>query len=90
MAAPSDSGGAGFDLASERLGQLPLINLFIERIGVHDALLRQVPSDARCTVSHASALGVLLRSIIVEREPIYRQQERVHVFAGGMFWHPCP
>jgi len=30
-------------------------------------------------------LGVLLRSIIVEREPIYRQQETVSGFASGMF-----
>ena len=28
---------------------------------------------------------MLLRSIIVEREPIYRQQETVHGFADGMF-----
>ena len=28
---------------------------------------------------------VLLRSLIVEREPIYRQQETVHGFADGMF-----
>jgi len=36
-------------------------------------------------VPHAKALGVLLRSIIVEREPIYRQQETVHGFAQGLF-----
>ena len=30
-------------------------------------------------------MGVLLRSIIVEREPIYRQQETVHGSASGMF-----
>jgi len=76
---------ARFILHSERLGPLPVVNHFIERIGVHDALSRHVPSDARCAVTHASALGVLLRSIIVEREPIYRQQETVHGFAGGMF-----
>jgi hypothetical protein len=28
---------------------------------------------------------VLLRSIVVEREPIYRAQETVHSFAAGMF-----
>lgn len=76
---------ARFILRTERLGPLPLVNHFIERIGVHDTLSRHVPSDARCTITHASALGVLLRSIIVEREPIYRQQETVHAFAGGMF-----
>jgi transposase len=74
-----------YGLHSERLGPLPLINPFIERIGLEDALARHVPSDQRCTVPHARALGVLLRSIIVEREPIYRQQETVSGFASGMF-----
>src|SRR5258706_15492480 len=76
---------ARFTLQSERLGPLPLINHFIERIGLEDVLERHIPSDARCAVPHARALGVLLRSIIVEREPIYRQQETVHGFADGMF-----
>ena len=74
---------AGFTLRTERLGPLPLINHFIERIRLHETLLRFVPSDRRCAITHASALGVLLRSIIVEREPIYRQQETVHGFAFG-------
>lgn len=78
-----------FILHSERLGPLPLINHFIDRIGLEDALDRHVPSDARCSVPHARALGVLLRSIIVEREPIYRQQETVHGFASGMFGIPA-
>jgi transposase len=81
----STAKGVGFTLHTERLGPLPLINHFIERIGLHDILSRHVASDARCAVSHASALGVLLRSVIVEREPIYRQQETVHGFAHGMF-----
>ena len=72
-------------LLIERLGPLPIINHFIARMGLHDAFARHVPSDARCVVPHARALGVLLRSIIVEREPIYRQQETVNGFAAGMF-----
>ncbi|OXC77962.1 IS1634 family transposase [Caballeronia sordidicola] len=76
---------ARFILHSERLGPLPLVNHFIDRIGLASLLDRHVPSDARCAVPHAQALGVLLRSIIVEREPIYRQQETVHGFASGMF-----
>ena len=85
QATPSDPGGTGFTLHTERLGPLPLINHFIERMAVHDVLARHVPSDRRCALTHASALGVLLRSIIVEREPIYRQQETVHGYASGMF-----
>jgi Domain of unknown function (DUF4277) len=72
-------------LLIERLGPLPLINHFIERMGLDEAFARHVPSDQRCVVPHARALGVLLRSIIVEREPIYRQQETVNGFAAGMF-----
>jgi transposase len=74
-----------YSLHIERLGPLPLINHFIERMGLDDALARHIPSDQRCAVPHARALGVLLRSIIVEREPIYRQQETVSGFASGMF-----
>jgi len=76
---------ARFKLHSERMGPLPLVNHFIERIGLEELLARHIPSDARCAVPHAQALGVLLRSLIVEREPIYRQQETVHGFASGMF-----
>ena len=54
-------------------------------MGLEEALDKYVPTDARSAVSHARALGVLLRSIIVEREPIYRQNETVHEFAAGMF-----
>ena len=64
-----------FTLRTERLGPLPLINHFIERTGLEGVLDRYVPSDARCVVPHVQSLGVLLRSIIVEREPIYRQQQ---------------
>jgi hypothetical protein len=65
-------------LSTERLGPLPLINHFLQRLGLEELLDRYVPTDTRGVVSHARALGVLLRSIIVEREPIYRQNETVH------------
>lgn len=55
-------------------------------MGLQALLERYVPTpDRRRAVSHAQALGVLLRSILVEREPVYRQQETVHGFAAGMF-----
>lgn len=43
-----------------------------------------------CAIPHAQVLGVLLRSLIVQREPIYRQQETVHGFAGSMFGLSAP
>lgn len=75
-----------FTLRTERLGPLPLVNHFIERMGLAALLEKHVPTtDRRCRLSHAQALGVLVRSIVVEREPIYRAQETVHGFAAGLF-----
>jgi transposase len=79
-----------YRLRVERLGPLPLVNHFIDRLGLEETLARRVPTeDARSRLSHAQALGVLLRSIIVEREPIYRQQETVQDFAPGLFGVPA-
>ena len=77
---------ARFSLRSERLGPLPLINHFVKRIGLQELLERYVPTtDKRCIVPHALALGVLLRSIVIEREPMYRQGETAHGFACELF-----
>jgi transposase len=55
-------------------------------MGLAVLLEKHVPTgDKRCRVPHAQALGVLVRSIVVEREPIYRAQETVHGFAAGLF-----
>ena len=65
---------------------MPLINHFLARIGLEARLDRFVPTlDRRVRLPYAKALGVLLRSILVEREPIYRQHETVSTFAEGAF-----
>jgi transposase len=82
---PSEA-DSGFTLVSERMGALPLVNSFIERMDLSALMERFVPTtDRRSALTHAQALGVLLRSIIVEREPIYRQQECVGGFEAGLF-----
>ncbi len=69
-----------------RLGPLPLINHFLEHLSLPALLERFVPTtDRRCRLSHGKSLAILLRSILVEREPIYRQQETVRNFAPGAF-----
>jgi Domain of unknown function (DUF4277) len=79
-------GQGPFTLRTERLGPLPIINHFLQRMGLEAVLDRAVPTaDRRCDVPHARAQGVLLRSVIVAREPIYRQQETVRTFAPAMY-----
>jgi len=75
-----------FDLVCERLGPLPLLNHFIEQFDLEAILERFVPTrDGRCRLPYAKGLGVLIRSIIVEREPIYRHQDAIHGFAPELF-----
>ena len=67
---------ASLDLESRRLGPLPLVNHFLERLGLEALLDRFVPTpDPRTHMPHARGLGVLLRSFLIERQPLYRQQE---------------
>ena len=73
-------------LDRQRLGPLPLVNHFLDRLGLLPLLDRFVPSPARRGgPSSARALGVLLRSILLEREPIYRQAELAASFAPVAF-----
>jgi transposase len=75
-----------FTLRTERLGPLPIVNHFLARLGLEEVLEKHVPThDRRVSFPYARGLGVLLRSIIVEREPIYRQQETVRTFAPAMY-----
>jgi transposase len=75
-----------FTLRTERLGPLPLVNHFLARLDLAGILARHVPTaDRRVAIPYAAGLGILVRSIVVEREPIYRQGETVRTFAAGLY-----
>ena len=64
MALQAPLSPSALGILAERLGPLPLVNHFLSRMGLLELLEQHVPTtDGRSTVSHAQALGVLLRSI---------------------------
>ena len=74
------------ELRSERLGPLPLVNVFLERLDLEARLERFVPNAGRrVRLPFASSLMVLLRSLLVEREPLYAQASAVGSFAPSVF-----
>jgi transposase len=82
----TDWSAQALSLQSERLGPLPLVNHFLKRLGLEALLERFVPTlDRRVRLPYAKALLVLLRSVLVEREPLYRQGETVHGFCPAAF-----
>jgi transposase len=61
-----------FELESSRLGALPVIDHFLERIDLPGMLARYLPArDARTSLAAATVIGVLVRNLCVEREPLY-------------------
>jgi transposase len=68
--------GSVFELHSERVGALPIVNWFLARIGVDEALAAHVPTDdRRLRLAPAAALGVVVRNLIVDHEPVYAMGE---------------
>ena len=63
-----------------------MVNHVLEQLGVEALLERFVPTeDRRVRIPHARCLGVLLRSITVEREPVYREADRVAAFDPELY-----
>ena len=62
----SDHPQPPFELQSQRLGALPIIDLFLRRAGVERVLARYLlPGDRRIALPGAVAIGVLVRKPVL-------------------------
>ena len=61
-----------FDLDSKYIGVLPIVNHFLERLKFKEVLEKYLPpADERFKITPNQALGLLVRSLIVCRTPLY-------------------
>ncbi len=61
-----------FELQPSRLSALPIVDRFFGRMGLAARLERCLPAgDARVSLPTATAIGVLVRNLCLEREPLY-------------------
>ena len=61
-----------FTLDTDQLGALPIIDVFIDRLGLGRLLEVFVPhNDARLKLAPAAALGVVVRNLVAGRRPVY-------------------
>jgi transposase len=59
-------------LRTEVLGAMPIIDVFCKRLGLGELMESFVPSaDARVKLGPAGSLGVLVRNLVLHREPVY-------------------
>ena len=67
----------GASLEQRRIGALPIVNAFLERLGLQSLFDGYVPADPRACLAPSASLLVLLRSLVVERAPVYKIAEWV-------------
>lgn len=74
-----------FELHSQAVGALPIVNWFLARIGLDDALGAHVPcDDRRLRLAPAAALGVVVRNLIIDHGPLYALGEWAASFDPGL------
>jgi len=78
----------GFGLRSQVLGPLPIINRFLERLRVDRLLELAVDADPRSRIPPGQTLGVVLRSLIESRLPVYALTEWVAARAPAVLGLP--
>ncbi len=77
--APKATAGS-FTLHSRAIGALPIINRFIQRCRIRETLEKFLPAeDGRNRVN--TAILLLVRNILISREPIYGLGEWAAAFA---------
>jgi transposase len=76
----------GFTLRSYEVGALPLLNRLLERMRLEELLGQYLPrDDSRCVLPTSRVLLVLVRNILVSREPVYAVAEWAAGFASDLF-----
>ncbi len=72
-----------FELRSEMIGPLPVVNHFLSRMRIAEILQKYLPNDdARLRLAPAAVIGVLVRNIVVCHRPVYAISE------WAMPYHP--
>jgi transposase len=81
----TDAHAAGHTLTSTRLAALPVLDRLLQRLRLDEFLRGHLPhEDRRARVPTATALSVLLKNLLISREPLYGVGEWAarHVPAG--------
>jgi transposase len=76
---------AGFELDSQLLGPLPIVDAFCGRLGLDGLVERFLPrDDARLKLAPAAAIGVVVRNLVLGREPVYALGEWAAPFEAAL------
>jgi len=78
-----------FELVGQRLGALPLINHFLNRIRLEEVMARWLPEpDRRFKLAPAAAIRLLVVNLLVGRAPLYGLGEWAAAYAPSLLGLP--
>lgn len=77
-----DADPGSMDLRSERIAALPIVNAYLEKLGIADMLSERMESSGRFPAS--LSLLLILRNIILQREPIYSLREWANMYSPSL------
>jgi len=78
-------GPGTFELASETVGPLPIVNHFLARMGLGEMLEHHLPrDDARLRLAPAAVIGMVVRNLVVSHQPVYALAEWAAPYAAGL------
>jgi transposase len=75
---------AGKTLTSWRVAALPILDHFLRRLRLRDFLHEHLPRERRCRVATTTGLLVLVRNLLISREPLYGVGEWAARHAPGL------
>ena len=70
-------------LEIHRLGPHPLIQFFLEKLGVTRILDKHIHSSREGKLTHGEAIGMLVHNVLVSRDPLYRLSEWIEPIDPG-------
>src|SRR4029450_4605443 len=74
-----------FELVSHRLGALPIVNPFLDRMGLYALLARWLPApDRRFRLDPAVAIRLVVINLLVGRAPLYGLGEWAAPYAPAL------
>jgi len=76
---------ASYVLDTRVLGPLPVVNHFLDRLGLHRLVEEYLPADdRRLKLAPAAAIGVVVRNLVLGREPVYGLERWVAPFEPSL------
>lgn len=76
----------GQHIVTHTVGALPILNRLLERMRLHEFLTRHLPrEDARTKIDTPRVVLLVLRNLLVSREPMYGVVEWARNFAPDLF-----